>query len=227
MAEIVLALDLPEREAALAMVGRIGAVRWLKIGSVLFTAAGPALVADLVAGGHEVFLDLKWHDIPNTVVGAVRQARALGVRMVTVHTLGGEAMMAAAKEAAGPSLAVVGVTVLTSHDGRGFGAVVGRSVGSLADEAARLADLAKRAGLDGVVSSPLETAALRAALGPHALLVTPGIRAPDDPAGDQARTATAAAAARAGSTHLVVGRPILGSADPAATWARLLAEVAP
>lgn len=227
MAEIVLALDLPDRSAALAMLARVPAARWVKVGPVLFTGAGPELVTVLVARGHAVFLDLKWHDIPNTVAGAVRRARELGVLMVTVHTLGGGEMMAAARDAAGDDLAVVGVTVLTSHDAETFGAVLGRPVASPAGEVLRLAGMARGAGLHGVVSSPLETAALRTALGPEALLVTPGIRAPDEARGDQLRTATAAEAVRAGSTHLVVGRPVLLAADPAAVWARLAAETSP
>ncbi len=225
MAELVLALDLPTPEAGDKILARVPAVRWVKVGSVLFTAAGPSMVTNLKSRGYRVFLDLKWHDIPNTVVGAVRQARRLGVDMVTVHTLGGEGMMAAAKEAAGADLAVVGVTVLTSHDQAGFAAVVGRDQLDLGTEAERLAELAQRAGIDGVVSSPLETARLRALLGPDKLLVTPGIRGAGDRAGDQVRVATAGAAARAGSTHLVVGRPVLEAADPAQAWAALTADL--
>lgn len=225
MAELVLALDLASREAADQLLGRIPDVRWVKLGSVLFTRAGPSMVTSLKDRGYHVFLDLKWHDIPNTVVGAVRGARAMGVDMVTVHTLGGRAMMAAAKEAAGPELAVVGVTVLTSHDPVGFADVVGRKPVDLAAEVERLAELARVAGIDGVVASALETARLRTLLGPDKLLVTPGIRGRGDRPGDQVRVATAGDAARAGSTHLVVGRPVIEAADSAAAWAALAAEI--
>lgn len=225
MAELVLALDVATPEAGDALLARVPGVRWVKVGSVLFTAAGPTMVTSLKIRGYRVFLDLKWHDIPNTVVGAVHQARRLGVDMVTVHTLGGGAMMSAAKDAAGPDLAVVGVTVLTSHDPAGFAAVVGRDSVDLGAEVERLAEMARRAGIDGMVSSPLETARLRAILGPDKLLVTPGIRGGADRAGDQVRVATAGAAARAGSTHLVVGRPVLEAADPAQAWAALTADL--
>lgn len=224
--ELILALDLPTAADALRLLDRVGAVSWVKVGAVLFTTAGPSLIGTLKDRGHRVFLDLKWHDIPNTVAGAVRGARAAGVEMVTVHSLGGKAMLEAAKEAAGPGTSVVAVTVLTSHDPAGFGAVVGRAGLSLAGEVERLARLAQAAGVDGVVSSPLETALLRRALGPAALLVTPGIRSAGDPAGDQVRVATAGEAAAAGATHLVVGRPVLAATDPAAAWARLAGEIA-
>lgn len=225
MAELVLALDVATPAAGDALLARLPDVRWVKVGSVLFTGAGPGLVTGLKARGYRVFLDLKWHDIPNTVVGAVRRARDLGVDMVTVHTLGGRAMMAAAKDAAGPAMIVVGVTVLTSHDAAGFGEAVGRSGLDLGADAERLAELARTAGIDGVVSSPLETARLRTLLGPAMLLVTPGIRSGSAPVGDQVRVASAADAARAGSTHLVVGRPVLEAADPARAWADLAAEL--
>ncbi|MGE0440984.1 MAG: orotidine-5'-phosphate decarboxylase [Gemmatimonadales bacterium] len=226
MAELVLALDLPTAPDAERLLDRLEGVRWVKIGSVLFTGAGPAFVERLKHRGLAVFLDLKWHDIPNTVAGAVRQAAGLGVDMVTVHTLGGGAMLHAAGEAAGERLAVVGVSVLTSHTPQEWAAIVGRPAGDLAAEVTRLADLARTAGIAGVVSSPLETARLRALLGPEALLVTPGIRAPGEAAGDQNRTAAAPDAVRAGSTHLVVGRPVLQASDPASAWSSLLASVA-
>jgi orotidine-5'-phosphate decarboxylase len=226
VAELILALDRPDPDSARAMVERIPELEWVKIGSVLFTRGGPPLVAWLRDRGHRVFLDLKWHDIPNTVRGAVANARAMGVSMVTVHTLGGRAMLEAARDAAGFDLHVVGVTVLTSHDLVGYTEAVGRRPAGLAEEAVRLATLARSAGLDGVVCSPLEAAALRATLGPDALLVTPGIRAAGAAAGDQARVATAAAAVQAGASHLVVGRPVLEAADPGLAWAALRAEVA-
>ncbi len=225
MAELILALDLPEAPAALSLLDRLPTVGWVKLGSVLFTKAGPNFIADLKARGHRVFLDLKWHDIPNTVKGAVGQARGLGVDMVTVHALGGPSMIEAAKTAAGDQLSVVAVTVLTSHAPAEWAAVLGLGRADLGLEVERLASLAMQAGADGVVSSPLEVAGLRALLGPKALLVTPGVRAAADRKGDQTRTASAGSAAGAGSTHLVVGRPVLESADPALAWATLLEAI--
>ncbi len=225
MAELVLALDLPDRDASLRVLDRIPTVGWVKLGSVLFTRTGPALISELKGRGLRVFLDLKWHDIPNTVQGAVAQARDAGVDMVTVHALGGPAMLAAAKEAAGNGMAVVAVTVLTSHSAAELGQLLGRAEAKPEVEVLRLARAARQAGVDGVVSSPLETAMLRAELGPAALLVTPGIRGATDPKGDQTRTATAAEAASAGSTHLVVGRPVLQAVDPAAAWASLQGSI--
>ncbi len=221
MAELVLALDLPDARTALDLLDRVPNVGWVKLGSVLFTRAGADFIAVLKGRGHRVFLDLKWHDIPNTVEGAVRQARDLGVDMVTVHALGGPRMIAAAKVAGGGEVAVVAVTLLTSHGPDDLQSIYGRSPADIGAEVVRLAGMAVGAGADGVVSSPLEVARLRAGLGPTALLVTPGIRGAADPVGDQVRTATAEAAARAGSTHLVVGRPVLQAADPAAAWADL------
>ena len=225
MAELILALDLPEVGTALGFLDRVPKVGWVKLGSVLFTRAGPGLIGQLKARGHRVFLDLKWHDIPNTVTGAVEQARDLGVAMVTVHALGGPAMIQAAKAAAGGAVAVVAVTVLTSHRQDEFQSILGRNGLEVGAEVERLARMAVQAGADGVVSSPLEVPRLRAALGPKALLVTPGIRAATDPKNDQRRTAGARSAAAAGSTHLVVGRPVLLAADPAGAWAQLLGEI--
>ncbi len=225
MAELILALDLADRTAALAVVDRLPALRWVKVGSQLMTAEGPVLVRELVARGLHVFLDLKWHDIPNTVQSAVMSARALGVRMATVHTLGGPAMLRAAAEAAGDELAVVGVTVLTSHDEGEYAATLGRPSVRLLDEAARLARSAVFAGLAGVVCSPLEVERIRSGLGPDPLIVVPGIRRPRDEPGDQSRTAAPSEAVRQGATHLVVGRPILTAADPAAALQEFLAAM--
>jgi orotidine-5'-phosphate decarboxylase len=224
MAEVVLALDLPSGTEAMRLLERIPTTPWVKVGSMLMTREGAPLVRALVTRGHRVFLDLKWHDIPNTVAGAVRAARELGVAMATVHTLGGRAMMEAATEASGGVLELVGVTVLTSHDEVSYARAVGRDGISVADEVARLADEAVAAGLAGVVCSPAEIEVVCRVLPDGARVVVPGIRAESDPAGDQVRIATAAAAAAAGATHLVVGRPILHAADPAAALARLSAE---
>jgi orotidine-5'-phosphate decarboxylase len=225
MAELVLALDLPDRLATLRLLDRLPDVGWVKVGSRLMMAEGPGMVRELVARGHSVFLDLKWHDIPNTVRDAVRAAGDLGVRMVTVHALGGFEMMAAAAEAARTDLAVVAVTVLTSHTPASYAAATGRSAPDLVVEAARLARLAMEAGAAGVVCSAREAEPLRGELGASALIVVPGIRRETDPADDQSRTATPVEAIRAGATHLVIGRPVVQAPDPAAAWAGFRAGV--
>lgn len=223
MADLILALDTPDPTSALSLLDRVPQVTWVKLGSVLFTQAGPGLIVELRRRGLRIFLDLKWHDIPNTVRGAVERARGLGVDMVSVHTLGGRAMMAAAKGAAGTALIVVGVTVLTSHDEVELSSLLGREAEPQV-EVTRLAELARQAGIDGVVSSPLEVARLRAALGHSAVLVTPGIRAAASAKDDQARIATAGSAVRDGANFLVVGRPVLDAPDPYRAWEDLRAE---
>ena len=220
MAELILALDTPDGHAALSIVDATGP-NWVKVGSVLFVREGPAFVRSLVDRGLEVFLDLKWHDIPNTVSGAVANARDLGVRMATVHALGGPEMMAAAARSAGADLDIVAVTVLTSHTAASFGEATGREAPDLGADAIRLSRNALEAGLPGVVCSPHEARGVRTVLGAGSLIVVPGIRRPDDAPGDQSRTATPLEAAAAGATHLVVGRPILLAKDPAAVWAEL------
>lgn len=220
MAELILALDFSDRESALRLVDQLPTLRWVKVGSVLMTAEGPALVRELVARELSVFLDLKWHDIPNTVRGAVSAARGLGVRMVSVHLLGGPAMLRAAAEAAG-DMAVVGVTVLTSHDEAEYAQTTGRPSVRVLDEVARLARLGMAAGLAGVVSSPLEVDRLRTGLGPGPLIVVPGIRRPSDAPDDQSRTATPVEALRQGATHLVIGRPVVQALDPGAAFREL------
>jgi orotidine-5'-phosphate decarboxylase len=221
MAEIIVALDLPSAEEADRLLERLPGLRWVKVGSILMTRAGPAFVRRLVDRGLQVFLDLKWHDIPNTVAGAVSAGRDLGVSMATVHTLGGPAMMRAAAAAADGAVALVGVTVLTSHAADDYDRATGREGTDLALEVDRLAAAALASGLDGVVCSPQETARVRTVAGPRALIVVPGIRRAGDAAGDQSRTADPATAAARGATHLVVGRPILAAADPAAAYAEL------
>ena len=217
MAEIIVALDLPSAADAKRLLERLPDARWVKVGSILMTREGPRFVRQLVERGLKVFLDLKWHDIPNTVAGAVSAACDLGVAMATVHTLGGSRMMAAAAGAAG-DVALVGVTVLTSHDREGYDRATGRRDTDLGGEVARLAGEAMSAGLQGIVCSPHEIARVRAALGPRALIVVPGIRRREDAAGDQSRIADPAAAAASGATHLVVGRPLLDAADAAAVF---------
>lgn len=225
MAELIVALDLASGRDALALVARLPALRWVKLGSALYVREGPALVRELAARGLSVFLDLKWHDIPTSVAAAVTAAREQGVAMATVHTLGGPAMLTAAAAAAGAvgagGLALVGVTVLTSHNAGDFERVVGRGVPDLGFEAERLARLALAAGLTGVVASGHEVGLLRSALGSEPWIVVPGIRAPGEAAGDQSRIVTATTAVERGATHLVVGRPITGAPDPVAVYQRL------
>jgi orotidine-5'-phosphate decarboxylase len=216
---IIVALDAPEMDAALALARRLDPrLCRVKVGKELFTAAGPAVVDALQQRGFDVFLDLKYHDIPNTVAGACRAAARLGVWMVNVHASGGEAMMRAAREAvagaARPPL-VIAVTILTSLADADLEAV--GFAGSAADNAVRLARLARASGLDGVVCSAQEAARLREATGADFLLVTPGIRLEGDARGDQARVVTPVEATRAGANYLVIGRPITGSPDPVAT----------
>lgn len=224
--EIIVALDVPSAREALPLVDRLPGLAWVKVGSVLMTREGPDLVRQLLDRGLKVFLDLKWHDIPNTVAGAVAAAREMGVRMATVHTLGGRAMMEAAARAAGPELGLVGVTVLTSLDDRGYAGATGRDNVNLLQEVERQSRNAMEAGLHGVVCSPLEVAAVRGVVGSDRWVVVPGIRRAGDQAGDQVRVATPADAVRAGATHLVVGRPVLEAAEPAAALQSLLEEVA-
>ena len=224
MTEIIVALDVESGGAAEHLLDRLPDVRWVKVGSVLMGREGPGLIARLRARGLSVFLDLKWHDIPNTVAGAVAAARDAGVAMATVHALGGATMMAAAAAAAG-EVALVGVTVLTSHDPPGYDRATGRSGTDLGHEVARLAGEAIRAGLAGVVCSPRELGVVRAIVG-GGMLVVPGIRRAVDAAADQVRTATPGEAAAAGATHLVVGRPITAAADPRAVFAEMSRDTA-
>ncbi len=222
MAELIVAFDLPSGRDALALAARLPGLGWAKIGSILYGREGPALVREFIARGLKVFLDLKWHDIPSVVAGAMAGAREAGVAMATVHCLGGTTMLEAAAHAAGPDVAVVGVTVLTSHEPADFEQVLGRGVPDLGFEAERLAKMALHAGLAGVVASGREVAFLREALGSGPRIVVPGIRADGDARGDQSRTVTAVEAARGGATHLVVSRPITEAKDPAAVYARLV-----
>jgi orotidine-5'-phosphate decarboxylase len=228
---IIVALDVPEADAALALAARLDPkLCRVKVGKELFVAAGPAVVARLQERGFEVFLDLKFHDIPNTVAGACRSAARMGVWMMNIHASGGSAMMRAAREAvdgvARPPL-LIGVTILTSIAEAEL-AQVGFT-GTAAENVERLARLARVSGMDGVVCSAQEASVLRRATGADFLLVTPGIRLPSDAKADQARTVTPREAVRAGSNYLVIGRPITGAADPAATLEsiRLSLEEAP
>jgi orotidine-5'-phosphate decarboxylase len=222
---LIVALDVPTADEARALVDRLaGGVGMFKVGSQLFTAAGPDFVRELVGRGERVFLDLKFHDIPNTVASAVASAGQLGVSLVDVHGLGGSAMMAAAAGAL-PALGcrLLAITVLTSHDQDSLGEV--GVTGAIAVSVERLARLAKDAGADGVVASPHEVGLIRDACGPDFLIVTPGIRPAGAAQGDQARLATPAAARRAGADFLVVGRPITQAGDPRAAADAIVAEM--
>jgi orotidine-5'-phosphate decarboxylase len=229
MSQIIVALDVPSSDAALDLVDRLAdAVDFYKVGSPLYTRAGPDLVRALTDRGRRVFLDLKYHDIPSTVANAVTAAADLGVELLTLHASGGGAMMAAAREAcdrAGSATRLLGVTILTSFSAVDVERVWNKEILSVRDEVARLAGLAAEAGLHGVVTSPLEAESMKRRHGPEFLVVTPGIRPEGAGLGDQARTATPADAVRAGADFLVVGRPILVAADPAAVVSAIRAEM--
>jgi orotidine-5'-phosphate decarboxylase len=224
---LIVALDVPGTQAAKELVSRLeNNCRWFKVGLELFIAAGPGVVEMLTSRGYSVFLDLKLHDIPNTVAGAVRAAASLGARMMTVHAAGGPAMLAAARSALSgitnpPEL--LAVTVLTSIDAQQL-----RSTGidrSPEDQVTVLAKMGIEAGLRGFVCSPQEVAALRALTGPEGVLVIPGIRPANASVGDQKRTATPAEALRQGASFLVVGRPITQASDPATAADAILHEM--
>jgi orotidine-5'-phosphate decarboxylase len=216
---IVVPLDVPDAEAALALAKRLDPkLCRVKVGKELFVAAGPAVVGRLQERGFEVFLDLKFHDIPNTVAGACRSAAKLGVWMMNVHASGGEAMLRAAREAiegvVRPPL-LIAVTILTSLSDADLERVGYQ--GSLIENVERLARLARASGLDGVVCSAQEAPLIRKATGEDFVLVTPGIRLDGGSKDDQQRVVTPREAIRLGAHYLVIGRPITQSADPAAT----------
>ena len=235
MNRILVALDVDSAVEARALADRLrGRVGGFKIGKQLFTAEGPAVVRALADRGDRVFLDLKFHDIPNTVAAAVAAAVTTGAWMVNVHAAGGRSMMAAAADAAVAAAAkhqqtrplVIAVTVLTSLDAAGLHETgVARP---LVEQVVHLARLAQDSGLDGVVASPQEIGAIRAACGPDFLIVTPGIRrrTGKPPADDQARTLGPAEAVAAGASFLVVGRPITAAPDPCAAAEELAADIA-
>jgi orotidine-5'-phosphate decarboxylase len=225
---LIVALDVPDAATAASLVGQLeNTCHWFKVGLELFVAAGPAVIEPLVARGHSVFLDLKFHDIPNTVAAAVRSAATLGARMINVHAAGGPAMLAAAKAALDgvenpPEL--LAVTMLTSMDQSQVS-----SIGldhSPAEQVELLARMGLDTGIRGFVCSPEEVATLRALTGPDGVLVTPGIRPAGAAVGDQKRIATPAEALRRGASYLVVGRPITKAPDPAEAAEAILKEMA-
>jgi orotidine-5'-phosphate decarboxylase len=227
MAEIIVALDVPSSDRALALVDRLDrAADFYKVGSPLFTREGTPLVRALRERGKRVFLDLKYHDIPSTVAKAVEAAAELDVQLLTVHASGGTTMMRAAREAAGSEgMRLLGVTILTSFSADDVEQVWHKEILSVRDEVTRLAGLAVEAGLDGVIASPLEVEALKRRHGNELIVVTPGIRSSTDRTGDQARTASAAEAARAGADYLVIGRPVIAALDPLTALAAIRREM--
>jgi orotidine-5'-phosphate decarboxylase len=225
--KLIVALDVSTAAAAQKIVAAVGdSALTFKVGMQLYTAQGPQLVRDLVASGRRVFLDLKYHDIPNTVASAAHEAAKLGVSMLTVHAAGGSKMLKAAADAAranNPDLIVLAVTVLTSLDEDQLQKVGFR--GTVREEVLRLAALALDSGCKGIVTSARETAAVRAQLGHNFAIVTPGVRPAGSAHADQARVATPAEAIAAGASHIVVGRPITEAADPAAEARAILGQI--
>jgi len=219
----IVALDVSSAKDALRLVDRIGpSCRFYKVGSELFTAEGPAIVRALRERNLEVFLDLKFHDIPNTVRGAVQSAARLGVRLLTVHISGGADMLGAAVEAAGTSCDVLGVSVLTSLDAASLGEVWGRPGLTMETEVLRLAELAKATGLSGLVCSGAEAVVVRRRYPRDFDLLVPGIRLGEGDHDDQRRVVTPRAAVDAGATYLVLGRAVTGAADPAAAMREIV-----
>ena len=223
---LIIALDVSSATAAQKIVAAVGdSALTYKVGMQLYTAVGPQVVRDLVASGRRVFLDLKYHDIPNTVGAAVAEAEKLGVSMLTVHAAGSGNMLRAAVEAAKmrPDLMVLAVTVLTSMDGQDLEKIGVR--GSVEDRVVRLATIALANGCQGVVSSAREASTLRAELGHNFAIVTPGVRPAGSSVGDQVRVVTPAEAIAAGASHIVVGRPITEAGDPAAEARAILGQI--
>jgi orotidine-5'-phosphate decarboxylase len=223
---LIVALDVSNAAAAQKIVAAVGtSALTYKVGMQLYTAEGPQVVRDLVSSGRSVFLDLKYHDIPNTVGAAVAEAARLGVKMLTVHASGSGKMLRAAVQAASgyPELKILAVTVLTSMDMQDLEKIGIR--GSVEDTVVRLATIAVANGCQGVVASAREASTLRAELGADFTIVTPGVRPEGSHAGDQVRVVTPAEAIACGASHIVVGRPITEAADPAAEAREILSQI--
>ena len=223
---LIIALDVSTTAAAQKIVAAVGdSALTYKVGMQLYTAEGPQLVRDLVASGRRVFLDLKYHDIPNTVGTAVAEAAKLGVHMLTVHASGGGKMLRTAVDAAKvrPDLMILAVTVLTSMDGQDLEKIGLR--GSVEESVVRLASIALANGCQGIVTSAREASAVRAKLGQEFAIVTPGVRPAGTEVGDQVRVVTPAEAIAAGASHIVVGRPITEASDPAVEARAILAQI--
>jgi orotidine-5'-phosphate decarboxylase len=229
--KIIIALDVPTRKEALSLISGLKEAHIFKVGMELFTAEGPRLLEEITREGKKVFLDLKYHDIPNTAAGAVRSAARHGVHMLTLHTSGGREMLARAVEAGAqeaaasgkPRPSLLGVTVLTSLKEAEL-----KNIGvpaSVADQVLRLALLAKEAGLDGVVCSPQEIEIIKKELGSDFLVVTPGIRPVWAAAQDQKRVMTPAEALTKGADYLVIGRPITGASSPQEAFLKIVREI--
>ncbi|HET7205894.1 MAG TPA: orotidine-5'-phosphate decarboxylase [Terriglobales bacterium] len=224
---LIVALDMSSAQTARDIISAVGdAAHTYKVGKQLFTAEGPQFVRELAGSGLKVFLDLKFHDIPNTVAGAVKEASRLGVHMLTVHASGGGRMLRAAVEAARsiqPSPMVLAVTVLTSMEDAELAGVGVR--GTILDQVLRLATLALANGCDGIVTSAHEAREVRSELGDRFLIVTPGVRPAGSGNNDQIRVVTPAEAVSAGATHIVVGRPITGAVDPASAARDIIHQI--
>ena len=222
----IVALDVPDQAGAMALVDALGdTCRFYKIGSELFAAEGPSVVQSVQGRGADVFLDLKFHDIPNTVRGAVRSAAGLGVRLLTAHASGGRAMLRAAVEAAGPECGVLAVTVLTSLDAAGVAEAWGRPVADVGAEVLRLAALASEAGAHGVVCSGHEAGLIRERFGGALTTLVPGIRLAGTPSQDQARVVTPRQAADAGARYLVLGRAVTSAKSPRQAMEEVLSDL--
>ncbi len=227
MAQVIIALDVSSLDEALGLVDSLGeGADFYKVGLELFTREGPGVVQALRERGKRTFLDLKFHDIPNTVARAVARARDLQVDLLTLHAAGGRPMMEAAAEAAGDDLTLLGVTVLTSMTASDMEAVRGRPVDSVEEEVLRLARLVKASGVGGVVASVREAAPIKEAHGTDLVVVTPGIRLAGDDAHDQARVSTPADAVAAGADYLVIGRSVTQAPDPAEALRRVYEDAA-
>jgi orotidine-5'-phosphate decarboxylase len=223
----IVPLDVPTAADALELIDHLGdRCGFYKVGNELFTGAGPAMVRELRERGRDVFLDLKFHDIPNTVAGGVRNAAAMGARLVTVHATGGRAMLEAAVGAAGPTCGILAVTVLTSLSAEEIAAAWGRRDAlKMSDEVLRLAELAAAAGAHGIVCSGHEAARVRERFGDALAVLVPGVRAAGGPAQDQARVVTPAAAAAAGARYAIIGRMVTAAPDRRAAMDQVIEEL--